>query len=289
MEEAGVEELREVDNHAQVDERAHVVRLRLRELLALDPLGDVHPPRCVPGVVGRDDDHRHFGHLAADPLAILALDNVVKLGVETRAEFVKELDEIEPLAQRGKAAEEEAKFTRQVQVERDRLEHVRPLHLDGDDVARLAQRRAVDLAERCGRDGRGRDLGEDVGDLRDLELVADRAHRQLVVERGHLVAQLLQLHHRSRREDVGSNRERLSELNEERTKRDDRAAQVGGAADLDVLSVAYRQVEQHAEREPGALARDLQHTREHRARPLCKVALERVRLEEEGELIVGAG
>lgn len=96
-------------------------------------------------------------------------------------------------------------------------------------------------------------------------------------------------HHCARREDVRADRERLPEFDEEWAERDDGAAQVGGAADLEVLRVAHHRVVEQAEREPGALGRDLQHAREDGARPLAKVRLERLGLEEGGELVVDAG
>ena len=79
VEEAGVEELREVRHDAEVDQRADVVRLRLRELLALDPLRGVHAARGVLRVVLRDHDPREHPHVALDAQPVLALDDVVEL------------------------------------------------------------------------------------------------------------------------------------------------------------------------------------------------------------------
>ena len=85
VEEAGVEELREVRDDAEVDQRADVVRLRLRELLALDPLRGVHAARGVLRVVLRDHDPREHPHVALDAQPVLALDDVVEFLVEVVA------------------------------------------------------------------------------------------------------------------------------------------------------------------------------------------------------------
>lgn len=45
MEEACVQELGEVGDHAQVHQGAHVVGGGLRELLPIDPLGGMHSPK----------------------------------------------------------------------------------------------------------------------------------------------------------------------------------------------------------------------------------------------------
>ena len=55
--------LQEAD-HADVDERPDVGRFRLRELLAVEPLGRQHPPRRQLGISPRHDDLRQIsGHL----------------------------------------------------------------------------------------------------------------------------------------------------------------------------------------------------------------------------------
>ena len=72
----------------------------------------------------------------------------------------------------------------EVQVERDGLRDVGPLHLDGDAHAFVAvvHVAAVDLAQRRGRDGRRRQVLEDVRRARDAQLRGDERARLGVVE-----------------------------------------------------------------------------------------------------------
>mmetsp|Transcript_53039 Transcript_53039/g.156713 ORF Transcript_53039/g.156713 Transcript_53039/m.156713 type:complete len:238 (-) Transcript_53039:631-1344(-) len=193
VEESCVEQLRQVGDHSEVDKLVDVVRLGLRQLLAVDPLGRVHAPRRELRVILGDDDARQLGHVLGHPDAVLTLEVVVEFLVEVAGELINQVDEVNPLRQR-RAAQQHPQLPREVQVERHCLEHKRPLHLDGHLVTRRTQRRLVNLPERRGRDGLRRDGGENVCDGR-AELVRHRGHREARVERRHLVAELLKLHH----------------------------------------------------------------------------------------------
>mmetsp|Transcript_31019 Transcript_31019/g.80925 ORF Transcript_31019/g.80925 Transcript_31019/m.80925 type:complete len:266 (+) Transcript_31019:735-1532(+) len=134
-------------------------------------------------------------HILGEPYAVGALEHVVELTVEVGRKLVEQGDDVDSLgALRVDPPQRQACHPREVQVERHRLEHKRPLHLDGHLVTRRTQRRLVNLPERRGRDGLRRDGGENVCDGR-AELVRHRGHREARVERRHLVAELLKLHH----------------------------------------------------------------------------------------------
>mmetsp|Transcript_20632 Transcript_20632/g.64632 ORF Transcript_20632/g.64632 Transcript_20632/m.64632 type:complete len:571 (-) Transcript_20632:606-2318(-) len=200
VEEARVEKLGQVRDHAQVDELADVVCRRLRELLPIHPLGGVHASGGELRVVGRDLDAGEAAHVAGDADPVLALENVIQLTVEVGRELVEERHDVDALGRLGRQfAQELAGGAGEVQVERHRLKHKRPLHLDCNLVPALAQRRLVHLAERRSGDRLGRDGGEELGDVLHAQLVADALHRNRRLEGRHLVAELLQLHHRLRR------------------------------------------------------------------------------------------
>ena len=75
VEEAGLEQLREVRDDAEVDQLAHVIGGGLRELLALDPLGRVHAARRDARVVARDLHARENTHLLREADAVGALSS----------------------------------------------------------------------------------------------------------------------------------------------------------------------------------------------------------------------
>jgi len=178
MKEASVEQLREVRDHSEIDQLAHIVGCGLRELLAVDPLCDVHAACGVLGKVARDLDARQHAHVLGEPDAVGTLEHVVELAVEVGGELVEERHDVDALgALRVDVAEDDAEGTREVEVERDGLEHKGALDLDGDLVASGAQRGLVNLAERSGGNGLGGDLREHSVDIL-AEIVADGLHRQ---------------------------------------------------------------------------------------------------------------
>jgi hypothetical protein len=89
VEEASVEQLREVRDDAQVDQFAHVVRRALAQLLAVHPLRHVHAPGGDVRVVARDLDTRQHAHVARDADAVGALELVVELAVEVGGKLVE--------------------------------------------------------------------------------------------------------------------------------------------------------------------------------------------------------
>ena len=113
---AGVEELREVRDHAQVDQLAHVVGLALGELLASHPLRRVHAARGELRVVLRDHYTRDLAHVLGDADAVGALALIVELLVEARCKLVEQIDHVQPLRDR-RVAQREPEKPREVQVE----------------------------------------------------------------------------------------------------------------------------------------------------------------------------
>mmetsp|Transcript_45636 Transcript_45636/g.97210 ORF Transcript_45636/g.97210 Transcript_45636/m.97210 type:complete len:350 (-) Transcript_45636:109-1158(-) len=279
MEEARVKQLRQVRDDAQVDQLAHVVRSALAQFLAVDPLRHVNATGGDLGIVARDLDAREHAHVARDADAISALELIVELAVEVSGELVKQRDDVDALSVLGvDGAQELPRAAREVQVERDGLEHEGPLHLNCHLVATLAQRRLVHLPERRGGHRLGRYGGEDLAHVRDTELVTHALHRDGGVVRGHLVAQLLQLHHRLRREDVRPDRQRLPQFDIKWAERDEDVAQAGDGGDLAFGSgcqLAAQRAEKglHDPRTP--IEGELPDACQHCTRPLIEVGLER--------------
>mmetsp|Transcript_3961 Transcript_3961/g.11200 ORF Transcript_3961/g.11200 Transcript_3961/m.11200 type:complete len:207 (+) Transcript_3961:1325-1945(+) len=153
VEEARVQELREVSDHPQVHESAHVVRSGLAQLLTLHPLGHVHAPRRVLGVVLGDYHLGQHSHLFAHALAVLALHHVIQFLVEATSKLIHEIDNVQALRQRGDFAKDQARLAHEVEVQGHGLQDERALHLDRHFVPRVAQRGLVHLPERCSSHG----------------------------------------------------------------------------------------------------------------------------------------
>ena len=282
---ARLQELLEVRQHAEVDQPADVRRARLRELLAVHPLGRQHAARRVLGVRARHDDLGEvLGELRGEQLGVLPLLDVVELLEEARRPLVEQRDEVGAVARvgaarRGDAPQELRDAPQHKEVDADGLEHARALHLDGHRLARLAQHRLVHLPERRGRDGLGRDRRVDVERRRHAELAAQHAHGDARVERRDLVAQLLELGHGRGGQDVRADRQRLPELDgrgperRERLPALDRQLQRGG-----LVAAAADDVEQQAREEGPARAHELHDARGHGRRPARPVGGDQVRV-----------
>ena len=115
VEKARVQELREVGNHPQIHERADIVRRRLAELLAVDPLRHVHPPRGPLRVVPGDDHLGQHLHLLRYSQTIFALQHVIQLLVEATREFVDEVHHVQAIREElGQAPQQDAQLAGEV-------------------------------------------------------------------------------------------------------------------------------------------------------------------------------
>jgi hypothetical protein len=123
-------------------------------------------------------------------------------------------------------------------AERDGPDHVRPLHLERDLLAAFAHPAAVHLAER--RRGNGqRALVQTCEDLarRHTQLALDEPQRVDRRVGGHGVAQLLQLVHRRRWQQVGPDREHLPTLNEGRAEAHQQVSKIRRSRAVELLTL----------------------------------------------------
>mmetsp|Transcript_2467 Transcript_2467/g.9796 ORF Transcript_2467/g.9796 Transcript_2467/m.9796 type:complete len:314 (-) Transcript_2467:124-1065(-) len=245
MEEAGVQELLQVAQHAHIDEVADVVGGRLAELLAFNPRGREHLPRGVLRVGLRHDHLRQIGlHLLGEARGVVALAHVVELLEEPRGPLVEQRDNIHALDELGEVAQPQPDRPDDVQVDGDRLKDEGALHLDRHGLPGI-QLALVYLSQARRGDGLGGELGVHLGNGL-AELLLDALVGDLGIEGGHLVAQALQLDHGSRREQVGPDRQRLADLNVRGAQRGNDVAQLDGALHLVLLEGAAHGVQREA-------------------------------------------
>ena len=99
VEEAEIEQLRQVGDHPQVHQRPDVVGGTLTQLLALDPLGHVNPSGRVLGIVPRYDHVRQHPHLQLHLLPVEAFQVVIQFLVEAKRELVEQCHGVESIRQ----------------------------------------------------------------------------------------------------------------------------------------------------------------------------------------------
>jgi hypothetical protein len=139
-----------------VDDLAEAVALGLGALLdrgeplALDELGDEHPPRRQRRVDLGDAGVGMAAEDACDAALVLRLDLVVELLADAVAQLTAERLDVEA---RREALHEREEHVHVAQVGVDRLRDARVLDLHRH-VAALVRAGAVDLADRRGRHGR---------------------------------------------------------------------------------------------------------------------------------------
>mmetsp|Transcript_64310 Transcript_64310/g.94158 ORF Transcript_64310/g.94158 Transcript_64310/m.94158 type:complete len:234 (+) Transcript_64310:147-848(+) len=192
VEEATLEQLREIGDHAHGHQRRHITRCALGELLSIHPRCNMHSTRGERGEALGYNDLRDVLHDFFKLEAVGALVYIVELAVETWRELVQERHKVgvgfECGHKLGGLAHEE-------QVERDCLQNVGPLHFDSNRLPALAQHPLIHLPERGSSKRPRRKLrkhGLDFGS----EFVLDGFTREIVVEGRDFVAQTLQLVHR---------------------------------------------------------------------------------------------
>mmetsp|Transcript_6655 Transcript_6655/g.9225 ORF Transcript_6655/g.9225 Transcript_6655/m.9225 type:complete len:712 (-) Transcript_6655:774-2909(-) len=195
----GVEEpfLQQLDEEGLLrgrDQAADLLRAGVGQLVPVDPLRHQHSPGRVL--------HVHLRHKEARPLEQLAelhlvggLVHEVQLCVEPDGPLVEESLVVRPLLW-GKPLHHSlvdgGRAAKHVQVLGHRLQHRRPLDLDGDDLARGLQPRPVHLGQGGGGHGLLGDLREELPQ-RPTQLRLDLGHRHLGGEPLHVVLQLPQL------------------------------------------------------------------------------------------------
>ena len=86
----------------------------------------------------RDDDRLEFLEVLADQAQVAGFLHVIELSFERDAEFGDHADEVVTLASAGAAGQELRDLLERLEIGRDGLRDVRPLHLDRDDAARRA-------------------------------------------------------------------------------------------------------------------------------------------------------
>ena len=193
VEEARIEELLQVADHADVHEVPDVVRGGLGELLAVEPLRRDH---LAPGVLRVRPWHHNLREVILDARrelgGVIALLDVVQLLEEPLGPLVQQTHDVRvDLRHRAKC---HAHAPQDVEVDGHRLQHRGPLHLDRHDVAVALQLTFVHLAEARRGHRVGAELAVNVLPLA-TELPLQRVECDFVIKRGNLVAQLLQLRH----------------------------------------------------------------------------------------------
>ena len=248
MEKAGFEKL----HHVAVQQRLHQlgphraaggIRGDLRELTPRHPLLRQHAP---PGKAAEDvrnldgaADHLRSRHIRLEPRRVVRLQPVVELlhepfrgdvqdGDETLRGLHHLLEERVVTGGDSRGGLEEGPDDEQVQG--DDGEDIRPLHLDGDDAApsvgfRLVharrvqpQRRLIHLPDGRGGDRlreRGRGVLEDVVERHPVaQARLDRRPRLVASEGRNLIEQLLELVQVGLGQEIGTDRDRLPNLDE---------------------------------------------------------------------------
>mmetsp|Transcript_29738 Transcript_29738/g.61168 ORF Transcript_29738/g.61168 Transcript_29738/m.61168 type:complete len:444 (+) Transcript_29738:915-2246(+) len=233
MKESKIQQLRQIGDDSQIDQRPHIILVALTQLLSLDPLRDVHPPRGKLRIILRNDHIGQHTHLFLHLNPIVAFEVVIQLLIKAIGKFVEQRDGVESVRQGGEISKEQAEFPRQKKVQRHRLEDLRSLHFDRHGVSRGTQGGLVDLSQTRRRHRFRRDVREDVVDRRS-QFPLDGAKGDGAIEGGDFVAELLQFHHAPGTEDVGSDAQRLTQLDEEGSEGGDGVSQFGRPADFEI-------------------------------------------------------
>ena len=139
---------------------------------------------------------------------------VVELAHQRLAELLQHLDEAEAPAHLGVEVGEGGDLAQRLQVLDDLLADARALHLDRD-LAPVAQRRAVHLAQGGRRHRLRLELGEGLGEP-DAQLGAHDALDLQERERPHLVLQAGQRLHVGQGQQIGARGQELADLDEGR-------------------------------------------------------------------------
>ena len=269
VEKPGVEELLEVADDADVHQISHVVRGGLAELLSFQPLRRDHLTTRVLRVRSR---HHHLREIILDARGklrrVLPLLDVVQLLEESLRPLVQQRHHVRVHLRDVTKGETES--TDDVQVDGDRLQHRRALHLHSHRLARGSELPLVHLPEGRRRDGVRPKLGVNFLPLAS-ELRLKAIERGLVVEGGHLVAQLLELGHCVRGKQIRSDGERLAQLDVRRAEGSDDLAQLNRALHRVLLRLTADDVGDDAGDEPTGDGEELHDALRHRRGPTTPV------------------
>ncbi len=171
--------------------------------------------------------HRHVrvaGEVAMEGLGVAALLAVVELLADRARELVDELARVDEVERAHAFAHEPRGLLEQLDVALDLARRVGPLHLD-DDLAPVRKHRPVYLPDRGRRERLAVELEEEALD-RLAQVLADHPLDVGEGEGADVVLERAQLGDDVRRDDVGSGREQLAELDEGRAELVEQLAQV---------------------------------------------------------------
>mmetsp|Transcript_35714 Transcript_35714/g.106716 ORF Transcript_35714/g.106716 Transcript_35714/m.106716 type:complete len:347 (-) Transcript_35714:88-1128(-) len=223
MEEADLKKLREEHLLPDGDQLLDLLLGEAAELDAVDPPGEHHAPRGELQERRGDDNaplrlRRHtLVEELLHPQGVQGLVPEIKLGVQALRKRLRERDVIglvscEPTDQRLRDI---CQAPEHVEVLGDHTQCPRALHLHRDLLARLPQRRPVDLRERRSRNRFVAEGGEHLAD-RPPQLRLDRPPGLARGERLDAVLQPGQLAHRHCRQHIGADGQHLPQLHKGR-------------------------------------------------------------------------
>ena len=214
-------------------QRLHV---EIRDLRAAKELERQDPRRRVLPDDLRHDDALVAHEVAVEYLRVPRLVAVVELEADGARELVHELSRVHELERLDALAQELRRLVEQAEVGLDLLRGGRALHLDRD-LAAVRQHGAVHLSDRRRRERREVEL-EECAIHAQIELRLDDVAHLLERDRRRVILEAAELGDDVRRDDVGTRREELPELDERRPELVEHRAQalaaVGGGRGVPV-------------------------------------------------------
>ena len=151
-----------------------------------------------------------------EAVGVASLVPVVELLADRARELVDHLARVDEVEHPHALFRESRRLVHQLEVGFDLARRVRPLHFDGN-AAPVREHGAVNLADRRRGERLGLELEEEPLD-RLPELFSDHTLDLGERDRPHVVLEPAQLGDDVRRDDVGSRREQLAELDERRAE-----------------------------------------------------------------------
>ena len=185
-------------------------------LLPEDELHREHARRRVVLDRRRNEDPREILQVLPQRDEVLRFLPVVELAEDRLAELVHHLLELVQLPRVGMPVEHDGDLGERFEVFDDLLADAGPLHLDGHGAA-VPERGAMDLSERRGRERRGFEVGERLGDA-NAELLTDDPFDLGEGEGLDVVLKPREGFQVGNRKEVRAGRKELPELDERRTE-----------------------------------------------------------------------
>jgi hypothetical protein len=201
-----------------------LVRMDVDDLRALEPFEREHPRARVAPEHARDVDVRVAGEVAVECGGVPRLETVIQLVTDRPRELVHELARVDEIERTDAFLRDPRSLVEQREIRLDLSRRARALHLHRD-LPSVREGRAVDLADRRGRDRLLVELGKQLVEA-EAEVLLDDLLDLVERERTDVVLQSAQLRDDVRRQDVRSRRQELAELHERRTELVQHLAQV---------------------------------------------------------------